>query len=417
MRRSLFTILVVALALWLSVGSAAAQTQTIEFWTMSLSDFADYIQDVIARYEAQNPGVKVVWRDVPYTTLREQFLAAVAAGNAPDVVNFPAAWAIAMAQRGALYSVDELISPEDQAKYFPGIMNSAKWNGKIWALPWYVTPDMLFINTEIFRQAGLDPNNPPKTWDETIEYARIIMERTGIYGFSPNFILGDILTREGIPLLTEDGKVGFNTEEAVQELTKWVQVYRDGLVPPDIVTNVRAGELEGVQRYQAGRLGMLITGPQFITRVKIEAPDVYAKTIAAPLPVGKAGTTRAAIQNITISRSSKNPQLAADFALFLTNAENQVKFAKIVTIFPSIIEAAEDPFFAAGGDTPEDQARMIAAGSLWKIDATPTDLPDAARMTQILDDAMTAALLGTKTPRQAIQDAAREWQQILDQSR
>jgi ABC-type sugar transport system, periplasmic component len=119
----------------------------------------------------------------------------------------------------------------------------------------------------------------------------------------------------------------------------------------------------------------------------------------------------------TISRSSKNPQLAADFALFLTNAENQVKFAKIVTIFPSIIEAAEDPFFAAGGDTPEDQARMIAAGSLWKIDATPTDLPDAARMTQILDDAMTAALLGTKTPRQAIQDAAREWQQILDQSR
>lgn len=418
MRRSmLLTALIATLAIFMSVGLASAQTQTIEFWTMSLSDFADYIQDVIARFEAENPGVKVVWRDVPFTTLREQFLAAVASGNVPDVVNFPAAWAIAMAQRGALYSVDELFTEEELAAYFPGIMNSAKWNNKIWALPWYVTPDMMFINVDIFQRAGLDPNNPPKTWDETIEYARIIMNRTGIYGFSPNFILGDILTREGISLLTADRNVGFNNEQAVEELTKWVQVYRDGLVPPDIVTNVRAGELEGVQRYQAGRLAMLITGPQFISRVRVEAPEIYAKTIAVPLPVGKAGTTRAAIQNIVVSRQSKNPELAADFALFLTNAENQLAFSKIVTIFPSVIAAAEDPFFSAGGNTPEDQARMIAAGDLWKIDATPTDLPDSSRMTQILDDAMTAALLGSKTPRQAIQDAAREWQQILDQSR
>lgn len=412
----MLTTVMVSLIVLMSVGFASAQT-TIEFWTMSLMDFSDYIEDIIARYEAENPGVKIDWKDIPATTLREQFLAAAAAGEVPDVVNFPSAWTIAMAQRGVLYSVDELIAKEDLDLYYEGILNNTRWNGQRWALPWYVTPDMLFANVEIWERAGLDVNNPPVTWDDAIEYARIIRDRTGIYGFSPNFLLQNILTRNDIPLLDENGNVAFNTDEAKELVAKWVQVYNDGLVPPDIVTNVRGAELDAVPRYQAGRLGMLITGPQFVSRLATEAPEIYGKTVAIPLPVGKAGTTRAAVQNIAISRGSKAPEAAADFALYVTNAENQLAFAKLVTIFPSVIEAAEDPFFSAGGDTPDDQARMIAAADLRKIDATPTDLPDAGRMGEILDDAMTMALLGVKTPAQAIEDAAAEWQKIIDENR
>lgn len=415
MRRSVFMTLTVSFILLLAVGFASART-TIEFWTMSLTpNFTAYFEDLIARYEALNPDVKVVWKDIPHTTLREQFLAAAAAGDVPDVVNFPSAWTVAMAQRGVLHSVDDIISAEDRALYFEGIMNSTRWNGKVWALPWYVTPDMLFVNKDIFEQAGLSIDNPPKTWDDAIEYARIIRDRTGMYGFSPNFILDNILSRNAVPLLTDEGAVGFNNAEAVQLLAKWVQVYNDGLVPPDVVTNVRGGELDGIQRYQAGRLGMLITGPQFVSRLQEEAPDIYNKTVALPLPVGKAGTTRAAVQNIAISKQSKAPDIAADFALFVTNAENQLAFAKLVTIFPSIIEAADDAFFTEGGDTPDDQARIMAAAGLRHIDATPTDLPDSGRMIQILDDAMTNALLGVKTPQKAIEDAAKEWEQIIAQ--
>lgn len=413
MRRSVVATLTISLIVLLAVGFASART-TIEFWTMSLTpNFTEYLEDIVARYEAQNPGVTVIWKDIPHTTLREQFLAAAASGDVPDVVNFPSAWTVAMAQRGVLHSVDDVISAEDRALYFEGILNSTRWNDKVWALPWYVTPDMLFVNEDIFTQAGLSVDNPPKTWDEAIEYARTIRRRTGVYGFSPNFILDNILSRNDIPLLTETGAVGFNNDEAVELLAKWVRAYNDGLVPPDVVTNVRAGELDGVQRYQAGRLGMLITGPQFVSRVRDEAPAVYEKTVAVPLPVGKAGTSRAAVQNIAISKQSKAPDVAADFALFITNAENQLAFAKLVTIFPSIIEAANDPFFTEGGDTPDDQARLIAAADLQKIDATPTDLPDSGRMIQILDDAMTNALLGVKSPRQAIEDAAKDWDKII----
>lgn len=413
MRRTALLLLTLSLVVSMAVGVASAKT-TITFWTMSLTpNFTEFLEDIVARYEAQNPDVTVIWKDIPHTTLREQFLAAAAAGDVPDVVNFPSAWTIAMAQRGVLHAVDDVISPEDRALYFEGILNSTRWDGKVWALPWYVTPDMLFVNEEIFERAGLSVDNPPATWDETIEYARIIQDKTGIYGFSPNFILDNILTRNAIPLLDDAGQVGFNNDEAIELLAKWVQVYNDGLVPPDVATNIRAGELDGIQRYQAGRLGMLITGPQFVSRIRNEAPDVYGKTVAVPLPVGKAGTARAAVQNIAISKQSKAPEVAADFALFVTNAENQLAFAKLVTIFPSIIEAAQDPFFTAGGDTPDDQARLIAAADLQKIDATPTDLPDSGRMIQILDDAMTNALLGVKTPKQAIEDAAQDWEKIL----
>lgn len=409
--------LVLALALVAAVSVSAQAAATITFWTMSLTpQFTDYIEGLVRTYEAENPGVKVVWRDIPYNTLQQQFLAAVAAGNPPDVVNLPSAWTVAMAERNALLSMDEVLTPEEQADYYPGILNSTLYNGKIYGVPWYVAPDMMFINTEIFQRAGLDPNNPPKTWDDAIEYARIIKERTGIYGFEPNFILPDMLLREGIELVTfgPDGpKVAFNTPEAVAEVQRWVKVYNDGLVPPDVVTGVRSAELDAVKRFSAGQLGMLITGAQFVLRVKEESPAVYQVTKAVPLPVGRAGTTRASVQSLVIPRGTKNAREAAKFLMFVTNTANFVEFATRTTIFPGRISVAESPYFTEPDGTLEGEARLIGARLLPLVDATPLNLPNSQQRTDAMDNAMTLALQGKLSPAEAIAQAAAAWEQLI----
>lgn len=417
MAKRLVILLAVALILSLAGGAAMAAKTQITFWTMSLTpQFTDYIQGMVNQYEKMHPDVDVVWQDIPWNTIQQQFLTAVASGDAPDVINMPGAWVIGMAQRGALHNMEELVDKADRAKYFEGIWVNTLWNGKTWGIPWYVAPDVLFYNADIFKKAGLDPKKPPKTWDEAIEYAGIIKKKTGMYGFEPNFLLLNILERDGIYMLSDKDqgrKVTFNTPEAVSLVAKWVKVYKDGLVPPDVATNVRAAELDAVKRFEAGQLGMLITGPQFALRVKQEAPEVYKVMEVAMLPLGKAGTVRASIQDLAIPRGSKYPKIAADFALFVTNAANQVQFSKLVTIFPSNRQAAKDPFFTRPDSTLDGRARQIGAEVLEGIDATPINMPNATDMNKVLDDAMTKALLGQMSPAEALAWAEKEWERLI----
>ncbi|MBM4098307.1 MAG: extracellular solute-binding protein, partial [Planctomycetes bacterium] len=65
-----------------------AAGRTIQFWTLDLAPkFNGYIQGVIAAWERQNPGYRVVWTDVPWGSVERKLLAAVFARTAPDVVN------------------------------------------------------------------------------------------------------------------------------------------------------------------------------------------------------------------------------------------------------------------------------------------------------------------------------------------
>ncbi|TAF97773.1 MAG: extracellular solute-binding protein, partial [Oscillatoriales cyanobacterium] len=71
-----------------AVNSQAKNADAIEFWTMQLQpQFTEYFNKTIAGFEAENPGVKVRWVDVPWSAMESKILGAVSAKTAPDVVN------------------------------------------------------------------------------------------------------------------------------------------------------------------------------------------------------------------------------------------------------------------------------------------------------------------------------------------
>ena len=82
-------------------------TQEVEFWTMQLQpDFLDYFNQLIATYEAENPGTKVRWVDVPWADMQSKILTAVTAGTAPDVVNLNPDFAAQLASRNAWLTLE-----------------------------------------------------------------------------------------------------------------------------------------------------------------------------------------------------------------------------------------------------------------------------------------------------------------------
>src|SRR5262249_39545478 len=136
-----------------------------------------------------------------------------------------------------------------------------------------------------------------------------------------------------------------------KRLEMYVDLYKKGTIPRETLLLSKAYP-QAVDMFQSGNLGILQTGPQFLNRVRDNSPSVYQVTRVAPLPLGKGHVISAATMNVVIPKDTQNIRDAVEFALFVTNDENQLEFSKQVLVFPSTIKATKDPFFQLPGGDP-----------------------------------------------------------------
>lgn len=393
----------------------AASPVTLEFWTISLKpDLTAHIEDVVRRYEAAHPGVRIKWVDVDLQVLDQKLLSAIAGGVGPDVVNLNTELTVRMAQEHALVDMDAAVPPEVRAGYFPNIWASLRVDGSAYGVPWYVEPDVLAYNAALFRRAGLDPNRPPVSINDYIGDAVAIKRKTGLYGFMPNVDKIRMLTifqEEGLPVLTPDRRRAvFNSPAHAALLARYVDLFRHDMFPAD---TLRRGYLGATERYSAGQLGMLVVGPEFIQRVRSDGPDAYRDTLVAPMPLGHGRVVDLPTMDVAVPVQSRHRAAAVDFALFVTNDENQLAFCHVVVAFPSTRRAAADPYFTRPGTTPEDRARAIAARELGNARDLTVVTPHSDELFRVFQEAIESAFFGRMTPQQALSWAAREWNRRL----
>jgi putative chitobiose transport system substrate-binding protein len=404
-------LLALAVLLAAGGGGTAAPSVSLEFWTISLQPFFnDYVNNLIAAYQQANPGVRVRWVDVQFQAVEQRLLAALAGGVAPDVVNLNTEMTVRLAQRNALVDMDAAVPAPARGRYFEGLWRSTQVGGRTYGIPWYVTPSVVAYNAAIYRRAGLNPGEPPKTEDEMIRHARQIKDRARVYGFMPNVDGLRMLHRfqeHGLPILSADGKRAvFNSPEHVRYLAQYVELFKADYFPED---TLRRGYLGATERYSAGQLGMLITGPQFLLRVKQDNPEVYAQTVVASYPRGRGNTLHLATMAVAVPRATRHPRAAVDFALHVTNDANQLAFSRQVVVFPSTRQAAADPFFQAAGAGPEAVARRLAAADLPFARDLSVVVPASGDLFRIFREAIESAFYAKRGPREALDWAVRGW--------
>lgn len=409
MRRS-FVAAAFAVALSCGLASASPQSQ-LEFWTISLQPFfTTYIQGLLARYERLHPGVTIRWIDIQPQAVDQKLLAAIAGGVSPDVVNLNTESMIRMAQAHALVDMDGAVPASARSKYFPNIWASLRVGGRAYGIPWYVVPDVLAYNTLLFQRAGLDPAHPPATSDAFIRDAMQIKQRAGVYGFMPNvdgirFL--KVFQEEGLPILSADHhRAVFDGPAYVALLARYVELFTRGMFPDD---TLRRGYLGATERYAAGQLAMLTTGPQFLLRVRSDSPDVYHTTAVAPAPLGSGRVLDLPTMDLAVPLASRHRPEAVEFALYITNDENQLAFSHLVVIFPSTRAAAADPYFTHAGASPEERARVVAARELGLARDLTVVVPRSDDLFRIFREAVEIAFYGRMTPQQALAWAVKEW--------
>lgn len=391
-----------ALALVACGKKAASDKVVVHFW--QFWDLA-VIEPLVAEFEAQHPNVDIEVEQLTWATGLEKIQAALASGTQPDVCELGSTWLPRFSYEGVLDDVTTVYEAERDSFL---MWESALWNGRAYGLPWVQGSRALFINRELFRRAGLDPDNPPQTWDELLVASQKIGELgTGIYGFGQNIGERYVLYKKfmafawgnGGDVFDETGTVVLNSPQVLEALEFYMKLAPFSLQEKQEVLD---------QYFKTGRLGMQVSGAWNLKNYKLEAPELDYSVALVPKPSADHGShaSFAGAEMLVVFKSSPHKDVALQFARFL-QAYPQAKKLSLAagSVFPAARAAINDPTF-----TSDPRVRVFVEQSLTSR-TTPAH-PGWIEMEEAIDRAVEESLYGRRAPRWCLDDAAKEVQQI-----
>jgi putative chitobiose transport system substrate-binding protein len=385
----------------------------VEFWTMQLQpQYTDYFDRLIAQFERENPKVRVDWVDVPWAGMESKILTAVAAKTAPDVVNLNPGFASQLASKGAWLDLSDRVPREVQQQYLPKIWNASSIDGRTFGIPWYLTTRIAIYNRELWKKAGFDA--PPGDFAGLMAAARSMKEKTGKFAFFTTVVpmdSGEILegmVQRGVSLVDGAKQAAFDTPLGQQVFQDWVTLYKDGLIPKEVLTE---GHRYGLDLYQRGETAIVSTSPEYFKTLAKNAPTIAEASIAMPQISAETGKRNVAVMNLVIPKDTDQPDASLKFALFVANNENQLAFAKAANVLPSTQAALQDPYFSQLPENPGpiDHARIVSARQLDSAEVLVPAMKDLKRLQKTIYENLQSAMLGQKEVDRALQDAARIW--------
>lgn len=413
-------LLIIFLLLIFSACNKPVQTSNkieLEFWTLQLSAYKDYIQEIINEYETDHPNIRIKWLDVPFKEGEKRALAAAMSNKIPDLINLNPIFSSTLASKKALINFNDFITPEQKKLYLPEAWQACSLGNFTFGVPWYITSSITIYNKADLQKAGI--TRPPHSYDDLIQQAPIIKKALGHYAFLPTLTDGDyflkILVKNNIQIVTNTipTKAVFNTKEAVNTLNTWVDLYNSNNISPEsIVTNHQ----EAVDKFQSGSTSFIIIGPNFIKSIKDNSPKLFEHISITKQITGNSRKVDFSIMNFVVPIKSNHKKEAVDFALFITNSKNQLAFSKLTPTLPSSVEALNNEFFTAKNITSlEDKARIISAEQLKSGAQALPVLRNQQELLAILNFYVQKALLKKLSTEEALNKACYKWNQILNE--
>lgn len=371
------------------------------------------------KMKAEGSDKRAEFQLVPYEQQTQLFLAALAAGNAPDVISLDIILHPYFNSIGAFLDITDRINALDYRSALPeGMLHLGEADGRYYGIPYTVDLSGLVWNKTLFREAGLDPERPPETWDELIEYAKILTQdfnndgETDQYGFGivgtsagwQMFGFMPVVWSFGGDLLNEDGtEVLIDSPESIAALQMWVDLIRKHKVAP---LNSATWQYSDVYNaFVTGRMAMMLSGNYNIITFKEDAPDLEFGITFIPRSSHGGHASFSGGNLMAIGRDTKQADLAWEFVEFAMSEDIQVEVWAKSGALPVRTDLFDNKYFA------QDPAFAVFADVLEVARA-----PYSTRYNELYAPMLTAmqrAMMGEISPEQAYRDAAREMERVL----
>lgn len=251
-----------------AIAGARAQAVEIEYWQYVFDARIKAMNELIKRFEAANPGIKVKHTTFPYADYQTKIAAAVPAGQGPDVVQLYYGWLDNFVGAKFIQPLPRDAFPHDviETEFYP-IVQTMKRGGEYYGLPTAVRTLALFYNKKLFQEAGLDPNKPPQTLDEYLEAAKKTVKRDAAGNMlSAGAVIDmpgqdlhwwrEVLLRQmgGKPYSDDNKSVAYDSEAGAKALNWYADLQRVHKVgQPGFMD-------EGQAAFRAGRAAMTVDG-------------------------------------------------------------------------------------------------------------------------------------------------------------
>ena len=375
----------------------------VVFWTLQMSDFSDYMNKVITNFEKENPDIKIKWIDVPFSEGEKRTLASVLSNNPPDLINLNPDFAALLAQRGALFEIEENYT----SQFNKSIINSLKTDGKLYSLPWYATSAITIYNKDLLKKANV---NLPATYEDISKIAPIIKDKTNKYVMLPNITENDtmvkILNKYGI-----NSAENINSEKSQEVFNMFKNLYEKDLIPKESITQTHR---EALEKYMAENIVFFQAGANFLTMIKENAPSTYQNTDVAPQITGDLGQNDFSLMNFVIPSRAKHKQEALKFALYLTNKENQLELAKLTNVIAVNKETLKDNFYKEYEENDlMSKARVISANQLYNIDPPMKPQRNQKEINTLINTAVQEILINKNTTKNILDDVSIKYKKLI----
>jgi sn-glycerol 3-phosphate transport system substrate-binding protein len=423
MQRKTFHRFVLTSAAALAMGWSGAQAQTTEisfFYPVAVGGaITKTIDDLAASFSKENPGIKV--NPIYAGTYQETIVKALTAhksGQPPVTSVLLSTDMFTLIDEDAIVPIDNFVKTADDKawlnSFYKAFMLNSQSGGKTWGVPFQRSTIVMYYNKELLKEAGV--SRPPETWAEMADAAKKLTKKDASgkvtqYGVQipssgfPYWLFQALAIQNDAVLANDPGNaVKFDDPKVIEALQYWVDLTKQGVHPPGIVEWGTTPK-----DFFEKKVAMMWTTTGNLTNVKNNAKFDFG---VAMLPGNKRKGSPTGGGNFYIFKKSTPAQQEAAFKFikWITQPERAALWS-IETGYVATSAAAygTDSLRKYGRDFPP----AVVARDQLPVSLAEFSTHDNQRVTKALNDGLQAALTGTKTPAQAMQDAQREADRLL----
>ena len=397
-----------------SAGAASGAVDTTTPMTLNvlLMQQAAYsasdIQAMDDAFTKQYPNITINPELVSYDSLHDKIVTAQVGGNGKyDVVLMDTPWPAELVTANIVSDITSKIPADFLSGVFDSAWTAAKYNGKIYGVPWINDTKFFFYNSDMFSKAGLTA--APKTWDEVEADAKAI-KAAGIvkYPITASWKQAEAVICDwtqlaaafgGSDFVDANGKALFNQGGGLAALTFMKKLLDEGLVDPASLSQTE-DDVNSV--VSAGQAAMALNWTYGLSVMNDPSKSTVAgKMKVAPSP-GEASVTTSGVNggmSLAVTTTTKHPNEALAYALFMASEKSQEM--DVANALPMWKASFDDPNVTKNNPDLFAAAKIEFAGLV----ARPV-VPYYTKLSNALQDAIQQALLGKKTPQQALDDVA-----------
>ncbi len=310
----------------------ARKQVTIEVW--GLWDTEGY-KRCVYEFEKRFPYIKVKVLPIGGKMDPQKLMTAIAGGTPPDVIKQDRFSVGEWASRDAFMILDDFIKRDNYPiqDYYEACLKEATYRGHIYAIPRITDARALYYNRKLFREAGLNPDRPPRTWDELYRYAKKLtrIDKNGNFeriGFIPNYGNSWLYLygwQNGGKFMSDDGRKCTLNHPKIVEALEWLVKFYDSFEGIEKI-NAFQSTFQGGQfdPFITGKVAMKIDGNWYLNDIARFAPELDFGVAPAPVPEGRPFITWSGGFSFAIPVGAKHPEEAWTFIKWMNSLEGWI---------------------------------------------------------------------------------------------